>query len=209
MTPQPKQLQTEDTQETPEETPDDALPDYLQEVDFQMSEAGIKAVGELQEINASNPELVDDAITKLVASNGEAVNESSFIESIARAAGMDKEATTEMVTNSITEYRSAAAAVITKQVGIPGEAFLDFIREHKPQVADRMVYSQMAGDFSPHIAAANDYLTNLPKYDREAALSADLGEGFKAVEVNGQVVVKAPNGKTYTWNDAMKKFRNV
>ena len=47
---------------------------------------------------------------------------------------------------------------------------------------------------------------NLPRYDKAAALNADLGPQAKAIEVNSQVMVEA-NGKRYTWNDAMTRFR--
>jgi len=197
------QSQEDAAQDQPEDTQEIA-PDVLAESGFEMSEEGAKAVGKLQEVMGDNPDLVDDAITKLVSSDGEAVNTSSFIEQIANETGMTKDETAEVVGSSITEYRAAASRVIETQVpGLDGQAFLDHIRETSPQVADRMVYAQMAGDFSPHIAAANDYITQLPKYDREAALSADLGANAKVVEINGQVMVDF-NGKRLTWADAMR-----
>jgi hypothetical protein len=169
-----------------------------------MSEEGAKAVGKLQEINTNNSDLVDAALTRLVASNGEALNESAFVEQIAAQTGMAKDEASEVMSSSITEYRAAAAQVIETAVpGLDGQDFLNHIRETNPQVADRMVYAQMTGDFSPHIAAANDYLNQLPKYDREAALSADLGPNAKTIEINGQVMVDF-NGKRYTWADAMR-----
>ena len=186
---------------------EEMAPDVLSESGFEMSEEGSKAVGKLQEINADNPDLVDDALTRLVASNGEALTESKFIEQIAGETGMSKDETSEVVSRSISEYRAAAASVIETAVpGLDGQAFLDHVREHNPQVADRMVYAQMVGDFSHHIKAAKDYLVQLPKYDREAALNADLGPHAKSLEVNGQVMVEI-NGRRYTWADAMLKFR--
>ena len=174
-----------------------------------MSEDGAKAVGKLQEAMAMNANLVDDAVTRLVASDGEALNESSFVEQIAAQTGMAKDEASEVMATSITEYRAAAAQVIETNVpGLEGngQAFLDHIRETNPQVADRMVYGQMSGDFSAHIDAANNYIVNLPKYDKASALNADLGPDAYAVEVNGQVMVRA-NGKSYTWDDAMRRFR--
>jgi hypothetical protein len=198
--PQQPQEETQDTLEDNQE----ATPDALTESGFEMSEEGAEAVGKLQEINTNNPDLVDAAVTRLVASNGEALNESSFVEQIAAQTGMAKDEASEVMASSITEYRAAAAQVIETAVpGLDGQSLLDFVRETNPQVADRMVYAQMTGDFSPHIAAANDYLNQLPKYDREAALSADLGPNAKAIEINGQVMVDF-NGKRYTWADAMR-----
>ncbi len=186
---------------------EEAAPDALSESGFEMSEEGSKAVGKLQEINTANPDLVDDALTRLVSSNGDALNESKFIEQIAGETGMSKDETAEVVSSSISEYRAAAASVIETAVpGLDGQDFLDHVRQHNPQVADRMVYSQMNGDFSPHIKAAKDYLVQLPKYDQEAALNADLGPHAKSLVVNGQVMVDI-NGRRYTWADAMRKFR--
>ncbi|MBL6930576.1 MAG: hypothetical protein ISR46_03670 [Rhodospirillales bacterium] len=193
-------------QEAPEDTQEDAsdAPDTLTEVGYEMSEEGAKAVGKLQEVNSANPDLVDDAITKLVSSNGEVLNKSSFVEGIANESGMTREEASEVMTTSIDTYREAAASVIEATVpGLDGQDFLDHIRATDPNVANRMVYAQMSGDFTVHKEAAREYLSNLPKINKEAALSADLGANAKAIEVNGQVMVDF-NGKRLTWAEAMK-----
>ena len=199
--------QSQEDQNPYKDHDEEATPDALSESGFEMSEDGSKAVSKLQEVNSINPDLVDDALTKLVATDGEALNESSFIEQIAGQTGMSKEETSVAVSGSITEYRAAAASVVEASVpGLDGQVFLDHIRETNPQVANRMVYAQMEGDFTPHIEAAMSYINQLPKYDKEAALSADLGPLAKSIEVNGQVMVEV-NGRRYTWADAMTRFR--